>query len=50
MVPYTSAHLDEAVSEDIIMDANHRSMVGKDETIEEGWSILYLHAGVKRTR
>lgn len=48
VVPYTSAHLDEAVSEKIIENANHRSMVAKDETIEEVLRILYLHAGVSR--
>jgi hypothetical protein len=50
VVPYPSAHLDEAVSEKVIMDANHRSMVVKDETIEEILRILYMHAGVKRNR
>ena len=45
VVPYSSAHLEEAVSEKIIMGANHRSMVEERETVEEVWRILRLHAG-----
>lgn len=50
VVPYTSAHLDEAASEKIIMGANHRSMVEKHETLEEVWRILRLHIGADQAR
>ena len=36
--------------EKIILNADHRSMVHKDETINEVLRILYLHAGVKWPR
>lgn len=42
-VPYTSSHLDEAVSEVIVMEADHRGMVNRNETVEEVWRILHLH-------
>jgi triacylglycerol esterase/lipase EstA (alpha/beta hydrolase family) len=47
VVPYTSAHLDEAKTEKIILNANHRNMVERDETVDEVLRILYLHAGLK---
>jgi hypothetical protein len=50
VVPYTSAHLDEAVSEKVILNANHRSVLQKEDCFEEVWRILYLHAGVKLKR
>ncbi len=50
VVLYSSAHLDGVRSETIVLNANHRSMVEKDETIQEVWRILYLHAGVKQAR
>lgn len=50
VVPYTSAHLDEALSEKVILNANHRSVLKKEDCFEEVWRILYLHAGVKRKR
>ncbi|MGB1129910.1 MAG: esterase/lipase family protein [Haloferula sp.] len=46
-VPYTSSHLDEAVSEVVVKGADHRGMVERDETLQEVWRILRLHAGVK---
>ena len=50
VVPYTSAHLDKAVSEEIVEKAAHTRMVIRDETIEEVLRILYLQAGVKPSR
>ena len=46
-VAYTSSHLDEAVSEVVVMGADHRGMVNRDETVQEVWRILREHAGVK---
>ena len=46
-VTYRSAHLDRAVSEVIVPNSNHRGMVERDETVQEVWRILRLHAGVK---
>ncbi|MBK1828314.1 esterase/lipase family protein [Haloferula rosea] len=46
-VPYTSSHLDEAVSEVVVKGADHRGMVNRDETVQEVWRILRLHAGIK---
>ncbi len=46
-VAYRSAHLDRAVSELIVPDSNHTSMVHRDETVQEVWRVLRLHAGVK---
>ncbi|MEM1084607.1 MAG: alpha/beta hydrolase [Verrucomicrobiota bacterium] len=48
LVPYSSAHLDEAVSEVVVMKADHRGMVEKDETLQEVWRILYEHVGRRR--
>ena len=48
VVPYTSAHLDYAVSEVVVVGANHTSVLQKDECFEEVWRILYMHAGIKR--
>ncbi|MEP4079697.1 esterase/lipase family protein [Haloferula sp.] len=46
-VTYASAHLDEASSEIVVMGADHRFMVEHEETIQEVWRILHLHAGAK---
>lgn len=46
-VPYTSSHLDEAVSEVVVRGADHRGMVNRNETVQEVWRILRLHAGVR---
>jgi hypothetical protein len=43
VVPYTSAHLDSAVSEKIILEADHRSVLHKEECVQEVWRILDLH-------
>ncbi len=48
VVAYTSAHLDEAVSEVVVAGANHTTVLQKDECFEEVWRILYLHVGLKR--
>ena len=45
VVPYTSAHLDEAVSEKVV-HATHTSITGDPAAIEEVRRILYLHAGI----
>lgn len=50
LVRYPSAHLDEAVSEKVILGANHRGMVEDERTIEEVLRILYLHIGIKQGR
>jgi hypothetical protein len=48
VVPYTSAHLDEAVSEKVV-HATHTSILSNPEAIEEMRRILYLHAGKRYT-
>ncbi len=45
VVPYSSAHLDGAVSEKVI-NAKHTGLTGHAEAIEELRRILYLHAGL----
>lgn len=45
VVPYTSAHLDEAISEKVV-HATHTSITGNPVAIEEVRRILYLHAGI----
>ncbi|MGI9244605.1 MAG: esterase/lipase family protein, partial [Verrucomicrobiales bacterium] len=44
-VAYTSAHLDEAVSEKVV-HAKHTPLCKHPETLEELRRILYLHAGL----
>ncbi|MEP4079698.1 esterase/lipase family protein [Haloferula sp.] len=44
-VSYRSAHLDYSVSEVVVPNSNHTSMVHRNETIEEIWRVLRLHAG-----
>ena len=46
VVPYKSSHLSEAVSEVIVTDVSHRSMVEDERTVAEVLRILYLNAGV----
>ena len=50
VVRYWSSHLDEAISEKIIYEENHRSMVEADESLIEVWRILYLHLNFPWTR
>ena len=45
VVPYTSAHLDEAISEKVV-HATHTSITGDAAAIEEVRRLLYLHAGI----
>jgi len=45
VVPYTSAHLDVAVSEKVV-HATHTTITGNPEAVEELRRILYLHAGL----
>lgn len=43
VVHYPSAHLKYAVSEKIVINANHCSVLQKEETITEVWRILHQH-------
>lgn len=45
VVPYLSAHLDEAVSEKVV-HATHTTICQNEDAIEELRRILYLHAGL----
>lgn len=45
VVPYTSAHLDEAQSELIVRGADHNDILEHEECIEEVIRILYRNAG-----
>lgn len=47
IVPYTSAHLEEADSELIIENADHHSIVTRPETLREVWRLLRAHAGYR---
>lgn len=44
LVAYWSAHLEEAVSEKVVVGANHRSVVTDERAVEEVWRILAHHA------
>ncbi len=46
VVRYDSSHLGAAVSEAIVTDASHTSMVNDERTVAEVLRILYLNAGV----
>ena len=46
VVRYTSSHLASAVSEKLIPDASHTSMVEDERTVDEVLRILHLNAGV----
>ncbi|MEM8954054.1 MAG: hypothetical protein AAGD22_07895 [Verrucomicrobiota bacterium] len=46
VVPYWSSHLDEAASEKVV-HANHVTITGNLEAIEETRRLLYLHAGLE---
>jgi pimeloyl-ACP methyl ester carboxylesterase len=49
VVPYTSSHLEGVESEAIVLNASHRSVLEKDECIDEVLRILYGHAGLQWT-
>ncbi len=49
VVPYTSAHLDEAVSEKVV-HATHTTICKHPEAVEEMRRILYRHAGLGTPR
>lgn len=48
VVPYTSARLEEADTEKVVVGETHRSMVNARETVEEVERILYEHLGKER--
>ena len=46
VVPYSSAHLEGVVSEKVVLDTNHRSVVEDEECVREVLRILYKHVGL----
>lgn len=48
VVPYTSAHLSGVESEFIVVDANHTSVLERNDCIQEVWRILRLHLEGRR--
>jgi len=48
VVPYTSAHLDNAKSEVVVLGTNHREVPERDECVNEVLRILYKHVGLTK--
>jgi pimeloyl-ACP methyl ester carboxylesterase len=48
VVAYTSAQLDKVVSELVVDDADHRSVVENPACVDEVWRLLREHCGVSR--
>jgi hypothetical protein len=48
VVPYTSAHLDKAQSEVVVLNTSHRVVPETEESINEVLRILYKHLGMTR--
>jgi hypothetical protein len=48
VVPYTSAHLDNAQSEVVVLNTSHRVVPETEESINEVLRILYKHLGMTR--